>query len=150
VVFPSSIPTFFRIELYIQNRDYDHPLFIPPSFLRYHRIFVQSLPLNYIREHNTDSIKYTTSREIQAGEELCIFYGADLWFEESVSTKNHHSQLWESEDEGDPFPKMIGLDFGMDVEDPRKVIPEEELPFEALDINDFAQEEDLESVRTGE
>ena len=87
---------------------------------------------------------------MQAGEELCIFYGAKLWFEESVSTEDHHSRLQEIEDEGDPFSRMIGLDFGMDVEDPGKVIPEGELPFEALDINSFVQEEDLESVRTSQ
>lgn len=50
----------------------------------------------------------------------------------------------------DPPQKMIGLDFGADVEDPGKVIPEEELPFEALDINNLVQEEDIESVRTGQ
>jgi len=38
----------------------------------------------------------------------------------------------------------------MDIEDRGKVIPEEELPFEALDINNFVEEEDLESVRTGQ
>jgi len=106
--------------------------------------------LNYIRDYSTDSIKYTTSREVQAGEELCIFYGTKLWFEESVSTGNRCSRLQEGEDEGDPFSRMIGLGFGMDVEDLGKVIPEEELPFEALDINNFVEEEDLGSVRTGQ
>ncbi|KAF9643382.1 hypothetical protein BDM02DRAFT_3151652 [Thelephora ganbajun] len=43
---------------------------------------------------------------------------------------------------------MIDLDFGTDVEDPTKVVPEEELPFEALDVNNIVQEEDLESIRT--
>ena len=38
----------------------------------------------------------------------------------------------------------------MNIEDREKVIPEEELPFEALDINNFVEEEDLESVRTGQ
>ena len=43
----------------------------------------------------------------------------------------------------------MDLDFGAGVEDSGKVIPEEELPFEALDINNLVQEEDLESIRTG-
>lgn len=81
---------------------------------------------------------------------MCIFYGTKLRFEEPVSTENRHSRLWESEDEGDPFSKMVDLDFGVNDEDPRKVIPEEELPFEALDINNIVQEENLESVRTGQ
>ena len=45
---------------------------------------------------------------------------------------------------------MVDLDFGLDAEDPGKVVPEEELPFEVLDINNALQEEDLESVRTGQ
>jgi len=45
---------------------------------------------------------------------------------------------------------MMDLDFGVQVEDPGKVIPEEDLPFEALDINNLVQEEDLESVRVGQ
>ena len=106
--------------------------------------------LNYIRDYSTGSIKYTTSREVQAGEELCIFYGPKLWFEEPVNTGNHCSRLQEGEDEGDPFLEMIDLDFEMDVEDLGKVIPEEDLPFEALDINNFVEEEDLGSVRTGQ
>lgn len=44
---------------------------------------------------------------------------------------------------------MVDPDFGTDIEDLGKVIPAEELPFEALDINNFVQEEDLESVRKG-
>lgn len=44
---------------------------------------------------------------------------------------------------------MTDLDPGVEVGDIRKIIPEEELPFEALDINNLVQEEDFESVRTG-
>ena len=42
---------------------------------------------------------------------------------------------------------MIGLESYVD---PGRVIPEDELPFEVLDINNFVQEEELESVRTGQ
>jgi len=45
---------------------------------------------------------------------------------------------------------MADLEFAVDVEGSGKVVPEEELPFEALDINNSLQEEDLESVRTGQ
>ena len=44
---------------------------------------------------------------------------------------------------------MMDLDSRVDAEDQEKVIPVEELPFEALDINNLLQEEDVESVRTG-
>ena len=106
--------------------------------------------LNHIRDYETDSIKYVTTREIQAGEELCIFYGDKLWFEESGSTGNSNSQPQDSEDEGNPFSRMMDLDIDVDVEDPEKIVPEEELPFEALDINNFPQEEDLGSIRTSQ
>lgn len=43
---------------------------------------------------------------------------------------------------------MIDLDLAVGVEDRGKVIPEEELPFEALVISNLVQEEDYESVRT--
>ena len=81
---------------------------------------------------------------------MCIFYGTKLWFEETVSSEDHHSRLQESEDEGDPFLRIMDPEFGTDVEDPEKAIPDEELPLEALDINNFVQEEDFESVRTGQ
>lgn len=45
---------------------------------------------------------------------------------------------------------MVDPDFGADIEDPGKIIPAEDLPFEALDINNFVQEEDLESIRKGQ
>jgi len=45
---------------------------------------------------------------------------------------------------------MMDLRFGADVKVPGKVVPEEELPFEVLDINNLVQEEDIESVRTGQ
>jgi len=37
-----------------------------------------------------------------------------------------------------------------DLKDLGKVVPEEELPFEAININNLVQEEDLESVRTSQ
>ena len=105
--------------------------------------------LNYIRDYNTGSIVYTTSREVEEGEELCTFYGTKLWFKD-VNTKDDRSVLEDSEDrEGHPFSKMMDLDSDVDVEDRGKVVTEEELPFEALDISNLMQEEDFESVRTG-
>ena len=49
--------------------------------------------------------------------------------------------------EGDPFLTMI--DSGSFV-GPGRVVPQEELPFETLDINSFAQEEDTKSICTGQ
>ena len=46
--------------------------------------------------------------------------------------------------------KTMDLDSCADLEGSEKVVPEEELPFEALDINNLVQEEDLESIRTGQ
>ena len=49
-----------------------------------------------------------------------------------------------------PPTEMLGFGFGVGLEGPTKVVPEEVLPFEALDVNDLLQEEDLKSVRTGQ
>lgn len=105
--------------------------------------------INYIRDYNTNSIRYTTSREVGAGEELCTFYGTKLWFKDSVDADGDDFLHGESEDcEGDSFLKMIDLGSGMEGEGRGKVVQEEELPFEALEVNNLVQEEDSASVRT--
>ncbi|KZS99472.1 uncharacterized protein LAESUDRAFT_622207, partial [Laetiporus sulphureus 93-53] len=40
----------------------------------------QSPNVSYIINTKTESIRYTTMRRIETGEELCIFYGHKLWF----------------------------------------------------------------------
>ncbi|KAL1715430.1 hypothetical protein EV715DRAFT_207529 [Schizophyllum commune] len=37
--------------------------------------------VSYVLEPLTESIRYTTTRRILSGEELCIFYGHKLWFD---------------------------------------------------------------------
>ena len=48
---------------------------------------------------------------------------------------------------GPRFSKTMGPDFDADL---GKVVSEEKLPFEALDISNFVQEEDIEPARTGQ
>ena len=48
---------------------------------------------------------------------------------------------------GPRFSKTMGPDFDVDL---GKVVSEEQLPLEALDINNFVQEEDIEPVRAGQ
>lgn len=44
---------------------------------------------------------------------------------------------------------MADRGFNVEVKGREEFVPVDELPFEALDINDSVREEDLESVRTG-
>lgn len=37
--------------------------------------------VTYSLDVATDSIRYTAVRDVQEGEELCIFYGHKLWFD---------------------------------------------------------------------
>merc|ERR1719272_2577315 len=41
----------------------------------------ESPNLSYILDSKTDTIRFYTCRAIDAGEELFIFYGEDLWFD---------------------------------------------------------------------
>lgn len=45
-------------------------------------LFNHSDPPNvsFILDTSTDSIRFVTARDIELGEELCIFYGHKLWF----------------------------------------------------------------------
>ncbi|KAF8951875.1 hypothetical protein BGZ46_003758 [Entomortierella lignicola] len=67
--------------------------------------------VGFQRDFENKLIRYTTLREIQAGEELCISYGPNLWFpdmeEEEKEGQNgqrvngdgDHSEFSDSEDE---------------------------------------------------
>ncbi|CCA73599.1 hypothetical protein PIIN_07551 [Serendipita indica DSM 11827] len=57
--------------------------------------------VNYIKKKDMGYIEYTAARDLHVGEELCIFYGPNLWFEDSSSQqicvdKDHGKQGWEA------------------------------------------------------
>ncbi len=57
--------------------------------------------VGFVLDHSNDTIKYYATRDIAAGEELCINYGPYLWFtssEEPAATEE------ETSDEADDDP----------------------------------------------
>ncbi|KAF6757453.1 cytidine deaminase-like protein [Ephemerocybe angulata] len=101
----------------------------------------------------TDSIRYTTVQDIQPGEELCIFYGHNLWFTPSEGEKKK-SDLDEPDD-GWGGLAAVGEDENTDstiLQNPFKggnpddIIPDESLPF--IRFKPPPEEETAESIRT--
>ena len=108
---------------------------------------------------STDSIRYTTARDVQPGEELCIFYGHKLWFTPTeASISNPVSEVAEEiEDDGWGGLSLVGSGDGRTpggpLENPYKdgspdeIIAEEELPFTRYKLP--PEEETPDSIRTG-
>ncbi|KAF7791412.1 hypothetical protein EIP86_002428 [Pleurotus ostreatoroseus] len=112
--------------------------------------------VSYTLDHGTESIRYTTTRTIGEGEELCIFYGHKLWFqsaegEEPEETVDEPDDGWGGltglQDEysrqdihkEDVWPLLEG--------DPDDIIPEEQLPFTRIKLIDDEDEDIPEAVR---
>ena len=110
----------------------------------------------------SETIRFTTTRDVEGGEELCFFYGHRLWFTPSGSAprsrhgvnahidseteegcwKDFCELLAEEENVLDTNPFSSG--------DPDDAVPEEELPFWRTRVTATDDEEDQEdSVRTG-
>ncbi|KAG6884061.1 hypothetical protein C0992_007092 [Termitomyces sp. T32_za158] len=113
--------------------------------------------VSYVLDRSTESIRYTTVRDIAPDEELCIFYGHNLWFEPAgVSEKAASPSELDAEDgwgglsavgeSADSVPSQEESPF--EKGDPDEVIPEEELPFTRFKLP--PEEEDLDSIRTVE
>jgi tRNA-specific adenosine deaminase 3 len=65
--------------------------------------------VNYIKRKNLNCIEYWTSRAIEKGEELCIFYGHTLWFIDSAARQNGLVEsLNGASDDG--FTALAGID----------------------------------------
>ncbi|KAF9565707.1 hypothetical protein CPC08DRAFT_683412 [Agrocybe pediades] len=116
-------------------------------------LFNRSDPPNvsYFRDTQTESIRYTTTRDIDTGEELCIYYGHNLWF----SLGDNNSSLPEDKPEiDDGWGGLSCVDEINDQTvsnpyedgDPEEIVPEEDLPF--IRYKPAPEEEDAESIRT--
>ncbi|KIY71723.1 cytidine deaminase-like protein [Cylindrobasidium torrendii FP15055 ss-10] len=94
---------------------------------------------------STESIRYKTFTTIAPGEELCIFYGHNLWFLDV----NASVPMPVPEGSTEPLP-LLGLDDEQQVEvnplDPDEEVPEDALPF--VKLKPPLEEEDIESIRT--
>ncbi|KAL1677914.1 hypothetical protein EV122DRAFT_213210 [Schizophyllum commune] len=68
--------------------------------------------VSYVLDPLTESIRYTTTRRILLGEELCIFYGHKLWFD-AVDAADGPSNATDADlpvDDG--FGGLAGLEMG--------------------------------------
>lgn len=118
----------------------------------------QSPNVSFTLDPTTDSIKYTTSRQVEPDEELCIFYGHKLWFDAIDATPSSSAVLSQEPDDGwgglGPLSDAVeesDLDEDKSMVDgnPDEIIPEEDLPFTRVRITpDEDEEETPESIRT--
>ena len=100
--------------------------------------------VSYTLDTSTDSICYRTCCDVEEGEELCIYYGSQLWFEtEHVGDVSSLSE--EEEDGWGGLSTVVGEDARTDM-DRHEIIDEERLPF--MRLKPPPEEEMLEDVRT--
>lgn len=115
----------------------------------------QTPNVSFSLDRVTDSIRYTTTRDILPDEELCIFYGHKLWFEDVNAAQESSSAAVEADDLWGGLAAVSGFDAAADESeeedgDSSTPVTEEDLPFVRVRITpDEEEEEDLESVRTG-
>ncbi|KZS99624.1 cytidine deaminase-like protein, partial [Laetiporus sulphureus 93-53] len=135
----------------------------------------QSPNVSYIINTKTESIRYTTMRRIETGEELCIFYGHKLWFdvmddgagsgdveEEEVddgwgglARLNANERRSEIEDDSWAKSDAQSIDGRKETFEslfkrggPDEVVPEEQLPLTRVKLTDDEEEEELSAVHT--
>lgn len=70
--------------------------------------------IGWIRNIAAETITYTTLRDIESGEELCISYGARLTFKDVEEQERAEERRKEEEIEATRFWEL-GLDAGTDV-----------------------------------
>ncbi|KAF9488937.1 cytidine deaminase-like protein [Pleurotus eryngii] len=111
---------------------------------------------SYTINQSSDSITYTTSRQIAADEELCIFYGNNLWFRSADSTGDISPPHFVDDDQWgglstiDVYTEHNHIAMSnhnpFSQGDPSGIIPEETLPFDRF--KPLPEEETLESIQT--
>jgi len=94
--------------------------------------------ISFLIDTSTESIRYKTVQNIAEGDELCIFYGHNLWFE-AVGLHASRANTTAMQEPDDGWGGLSRLD---------DVISEGELPFERL--RPPPEEETLETIKTGE
>lgn len=113
--------------------------------------------MSFSIDTETDSIRYTTSRDVCPDEELCIFDGRTLW-SQSAESQPSPNTLSEQEDGWGVLDDDITPDDGLFKErlwallegDQSQVIPEEQLPFKRMKLTpDDEEEEEMGAIRTG-
>jgi tRNA-specific adenosine deaminase 3 len=110
--------------------------------------------VSYTTDPFTESIRFTTTKSICAGDELCIFYGHKLWFD---PVDGPQLVKEETDDEWRGLAE-VGDDIGVGQSrrppfldgDPDEIVPVEDLPFTRFRVLQEEEEEELNAVRTSE
>ena len=113
--------------------------------------------VTYTLDSKTESIRYTTTRRIEEGEELCIFYGHKLWFD-AVDARSSDTQL---DDPDDGWGGLASVEIVEDElseldkvvlryadGDPQETVSEDDLPFIRIKLYRDDEEDELSAVRT--
>jgi len=141
-------------------------LFLSPLVNVYHLYDIGSLfnhsdhpNTSYSLEAQKDSIRFTTIRDIQPDEELCIFCGHNLWFSPAAVQGINEDSIFQhgaistipSIVRDDGWSGLLALEY-QEIKnpylegDPNEVIPQKALPF--TELKPPPDEEDPQSIRT--
>ncbi len=104
--------------------------------------------LIYKIDKSSQTIRFSTTRPIESGEELCIFYAHNLWFEDTSQsdTRPRRAVRQIEEDNGpDVFADLSKIDIEKDQSE--EFVPDEDLPFEEVRYMD-SEDEDLDDIPT--
>ncbi|KAF9454762.1 cytidine deaminase-like protein [Macrolepiota fuliginosa MF-IS2] len=114
--------------------------------------------VSFTLDTSTDSIRYVTTRYIEPGEELCIFYGHKLWFSPAGATaENDADGIFQEDHNDDGWGGLSTVDYDESVEstspinpfaggDPDELVFEGDLPFTRHKLP--PEEEEPDTVRT--
>ena len=116
--------------------------------------------VSYSIDTATESIRYTTARAIDPDEELCIYYGSNLWFKPAeIPISDEHSRIDTELVEEDGWGGLSAVAGEAssskrileDMPNPNEILPDEDLPFTRVKLtSDEDDEETSETIRTGE
>ncbi|KAI0290872.1 hypothetical protein BC826DRAFT_1024648, partial [Russula brevipes] len=109
--------------------------------------------VSYSIDAATESIRYTTVRAIEPDEELCIYYGPNLWFTPvGIPDESTCADAELGDDDWGGLSALVGEASNhvpKDPLDPNEILPDEDLPFTRVKLtSDEDDEETLEAVRT--
>jgi tRNA-specific adenosine deaminase 3 len=107
--------------------------------------------VSFSLDPSTESIRYYTTRQVLPDEELSIFYGHELWFDDINVGKPSALQTEDMDDGWGGLGSVgdwhdLGDDFNI-----HELVQEDHLPFKRVRITpDEEEEEDMDSVRRSE
>ncbi|KAF8465213.1 cytidine deaminase-like protein [Russula ochroleuca] len=114
--------------------------------------------VSYSIDTSTESIRYTTVRAVEPDEELCIYYGTNLWFKPVEISDGRTCADTELVDDGWGGLSAVAGEVEAssssnhvpeDTSDPNAIVPDEDLPFTRVKLtSDEDDEETSEAVRT--